>query len=363
MGSPLKKRTPRDHAVLAFDGGEIGGQGESHPMAAMAGEEELRQGRAGDAGEQARFPLDHHHFGAEGPGGGRRLQADVAAADHRQLTPRPQPALQRSPRRRRCAGQDAVEFGAGQGQLAGPGAGGQDQLVVGDERPALQLHPLADGVDAGDAGRRGAARCPPRPRNRRRAGSGRRRSPLLQPGLWTGAAAGRGAIGSSPIRTMGPVQPYWRRWAGGGSSRMASSPTITARSSLTLVSRLEAPDTSWKRERPCVLPYPPPKRLFPCTDFRGGHGPAGGHHRAGPCARGEAVCLWGPLGAGKSTLARGLVRALTTDDEDVPSPTFTLVAALRGRHSGGSFRPLPAKAAGGGLSSWGWTRRWTPGRR
>ncbi len=40
---------------------------------------------------------------------------------------------------------------------------------------------------------------------------------------------------------------------------------------------------------------------------------------------GEAICLWGPLGAGKSTLARGLVRALTSPDEDVPSPTFTLV--------------------------------------
>ena len=40
---------------------------------------------------------------------------------------------------------------------------------------------------------------------------------------------------------------------------------------------------------------------------------------------GEAVCLWGPLGAGKSTLARGLIRSLTRPDEEAPSPTFTLV--------------------------------------
>ena len=42
-------------------------------------------------------------------------------------------------------------------------------------------------------------------------------------------------------------------------------------------------------------------------------------------ASGETVLLYGPLGMGKSTLARGLIRALTHPDEDVPSPTFTLV--------------------------------------
>ena len=45
---------------------------------------------------------------------------------------------------------------------------------------------------------------------------------------------------------------------------------------------------------------------------------------------GEAICLWGPLGAGKTTLARGLIRSLTTPEEEVPSPTFTLVQSYDG---------------------------------
>ena len=43
---------------------------------------------------------------------------------------------------------------------------------------------------------------------------------------------------------------------------------------------------------------------------------------------GDTILLDGPLGAGKSALARALLRALTNDPAlEVPSPTYTLVQA------------------------------------
>ena len=40
---------------------------------------------------------------------------------------------------------------------------------------------------------------------------------------------------------------------------------------------------------------------------------------------GDVILLSGPIGAGKSHLARAFIRARLGDNEEVPSPTFTLV--------------------------------------
>src|ERR1700761_2012762 len=45
----------------------------------------------------------------------------------------------------------------------------------------------------------------------------------------------------------------------------------------------------------------------------------------------KLVVLRGPLGAGKTTLVRGMAAALGAPDADVASPTFTLVHEYQGR--------------------------------
>lgn len=46
---------------------------------------------------------------------------------------------------------------------------------------------------------------------------------------------------------------------------------------------------------------------------------------ASVAARGDVIGLIGELGSGKTVFARGFIRGLTQSDEEVPSPTFTLV--------------------------------------
>src|SRR5947207_13785419 len=46
---------------------------------------------------------------------------------------------------------------------------------------------------------------------------------------------------------------------------------------------------------------------------------------------GEVILLNGPLGAGKTIFVKGIARALGLDEEDVTSPSFTLVNLHQGR--------------------------------
>ncbi|MEI9891930.1 MAG: tRNA (adenosine(37)-N6)-threonylcarbamoyltransferase complex ATPase subunit type 1 TsaE [Caulobacteraceae bacterium] len=64
---------------------------------------------------------------------------------------------------------------------------------------------------------------------------------------------------------------------------------------------------------------------------------------------GEAVCLSGPLGAGKSSLARGLIRALTSPDEPVPSPPSPWCSSTRGPISPSAISTSTAWRGRGGL--------------
>jgi tRNA threonylcarbamoyladenosine biosynthesis protein TsaE len=50
-----------------------------------------------------------------------------------------------------------------------------------------------------------------------------------------------------------------------------------------------------------------------------------GARLAGLVRPGDVIALRGGLGMGKTVMARGLIQALTSPDEEVPSPTFTLV--------------------------------------
>ncbi len=46
---------------------------------------------------------------------------------------------------------------------------------------------------------------------------------------------------------------------------------------------------------------------------------------AAQCTTGDCIALRGDLGSGKTTLARGFIRGLGAQDEEIVSPTFTLV--------------------------------------
>ena len=75
-----------------------------------------------------------------------------------------------------------------------------------------------------------------------------------------------------------------------------------------------------------------PWLMFHCRDLLlpdPGSTAALGHALARELRPGDTVLLSGPLGAGKSHLARAALRPLLRWPEDIPSPTFTIVQSYQ----------------------------------
>jgi tRNA threonylcarbamoyladenosine biosynthesis protein TsaE len=76
-----------------------------------------------------------------------------------------------------------------------------------------------------------------------------------------------------------------------------------------------------------VTDTPAPRRLITTTEHET---EAAGHDLARTLRAGDAVLLFGDLGAGKTAFVRGLAAGLGVPGSDVSSPTFTLIQEYRG---------------------------------
>jgi tRNA threonylcarbamoyladenosine biosynthesis protein TsaE len=56
-----------------------------------------------------------------------------------------------------------------------------------------------------------------------------------------------------------------------------------------------------------------------------------GKRLAGKLGRGDVVCLFGELGAGKTTMVKGMAEGMGIDEKDITSPSFTIIAEHQGK--------------------------------
>ncbi len=96
--------------------------------------------------------LQHRHLGAGRAGGGRRLQADPARADHHDPGPGAEYLLQPLAVLDPAQVEHPGEVGARHGQPARRGAGGEQQLGVGHPAVVGERHGVRRRVDRGDGG-------------------------------------------------------------------------------------------------------------------------------------------------------------------------------------------------------------------
>ncbi len=141
-----------NHAVLSDDLGEAGAEVEAHAVFAVQIGEQAAEFGSQDAVQGCRGGLDDGDLGAVGAGRGGDLQTDPAGAGDHQMPVVPpeggQDAAQPFGVGEAAQVVHAGQAGAGDVQAARLGAGGQQQLVVGDQGAVAEADGLRLGVEA-----------------------------------------------------------------------------------------------------------------------------------------------------------------------------------------------------------------------
>ena len=342
-------KTHAGDALVAGDESGLGRQRELHPLRGVVLEEKGRDLWACDPGKGSRGGLDHGDIQAKASGDGGHLQANIARADDGQARAGADMGADRVDVGGGAQGVDAREVCAGDRQGPGAGACGEDQGVVGDLLAIIGADAFGGAVYGGGGGVEPerdafmivgfeiAKQEPVFAPFASQIFLGQRRALIGGEGLF--ANQGDGASKASrpePKSGFAACLPCadddnpFNSLRHGGSPLFAGftrAPRSITEAAGARQAGLEAGAASPQH---CSMQKAAVESdEIPLADEAATL--ALGARLAAALKAGDFLALSGPLGAGKTTLARGLIRAWTGDEEiEAPSPTFTLAQIYEG---------------------------------